>query len=222
MKKSELLKYLPFIIIFVFPFVLIALHWGQIPEKIPVHWNIRGEVDRYGNTWEIFILPVVNILVFLLILGLARIDPKKNYQKYSRTLLKIQLGVALLLLLIFILSFYAALGYKMAIMEYTSLGVSILFIVLGNYLSKIRPNYFVGIRTPWTLESEDVWKKTHRFGGRLMIGIGFLILIVFFILSKEWSFGLMIGCSAVLSIAMFLYSFLIYQKTDKNSVQSNS
>lgn len=99
--------------------------------------------------------------------------------------------------------------------NYIVIIIGVLFIVIGNYFKTIKPNYFIGIRTPWTLENETVWKKTHKLGGKMWFIGGILIVILSLILNKSLSFTIFMIITGVITIIPIAYSYLIY----RNEVQ---
>lgn len=196
------------------PFLLLGLFWNQLPEEVPVHWNLNGEVDRYGSKMELFILPVINVLIYFAILYLPRLDPKRNHAHYENILERIGLSLLVFMLVIFSTTLLAALGYKLAITQVVLYAVTGLFLVIGNYMGKFRPNYFMGIRTPWTLESERVWVKTHRFAGALWVSasMGLLVWALFQGNDPSKLFFVFMGYVLLISLLPIGYSYWLYQR----------
>lgn len=202
----------------VLPFLVISYYWDTLPEKIPVHWNEKGEVDRYGDKVEVFLLPIISIFTYLFVMFLPRIDPKNNIARLVKVLDKIGLALAGFMTFIFLLTFSQVLGYTFNITNVILYAVIGLFMIIGNFMGKFRPNYFVGIRTPWTLENEEVWVKTHRFTGALWVSASAAML--FFLLfqydSQAPFIYLFFAYVGVITIIPILYSFWIYQQIKKN------
>lgn len=156
---------------------------ANFPETVPGHWNFKGEVDRWvSKEFGAFFLPVLLIVMYGMFLFLPKIDPKK--EKYVQFLksYKILQNVFLIFFagLYFIISL-AALGYNIEVGKAIPILIGILFVIIGNYMGKIRSNWFVGIKTPWTLSSENVWNKTNRLGGRLFVIGGIIMAATAFI-----------------------------------------
>lgn len=161
--------------------------WPFVEEPVPVHWNARGEVDGYGSRFEALgIMPMVVVGLYLLLAFIPRIDPARaNYASFSGAYSVIRFTTLLTMVAIQGALIAAALGYAGAPGWFIPAGVGVLFIVLGNVMGKIRPNYFAGIRTPWTLASVRSWDATHRLGGRVFAGAG-VLLIAMAVVRQEW------------------------------------
>ncbi len=206
--KNHLLN----LLLLTLPFLMIAFFWGQIPETIPTHWNIHGEADSFGSRWSIFILPVVNIAVFLLFLAIPKIDPKKKIEQFGKTyhvLVSVMVGLFFLIFCILLLTILGMIDNSTNWIMYLLIG---LFLLIGNYLGKLRPNYFMGIRTPWTLENEEVWIKTHRFGGKLwVIGSIVMLLLSFFVTGTAFVVAFSIY-AATIGLVPIVYSYLRYKE----------
>ncbi|MEZ4885115.1 MAG: SdpI family protein [Chitinophagales bacterium] len=200
------------IVLLVLPFVLVLFFWNQIPEIIPTHWNIDGEADSFGNKWSILILPFVNIGVFLLLWAIPKIDPKKSIEQFSKTyhiMIGILVGLLFLVFCIMLLTILGMIDNSTNWIMYSLIG---LFLVIGNYLGKMRPNYFMGIRTPWTLENEEVWLKTHRFGGKLWVMASIVMLLLGFFAVGKTFVGLFVVYVLVIGIVPVVYSYLRYKE----------
>lgn len=150
--------------------------YGELPERIPTHWNAEGEVDARGSRWPgAFIGPAVALGIWLLLLLLPRIDPRReHYERFWDTYWTFGNLLILFLTLLHVLTLGAALGWPVDVTRLVLLAIGLLFVVLGKYLPRVRSNWWLGIRTPWTLESEQVWRETHRLGGRTFV-VGGLI-----------------------------------------------
>ncbi|HHW07134.1 MAG TPA: SdpI family protein, partial [Clostridia bacterium] len=154
--------------------------YPQLPEQVPIHWNAAGEVDGYGSRFMGALgLPLMNLGLALLLKFVPAIDPKRqNYEKF-KPFYQIFIWIFVLFMTgLYFLTIAWALGYRPSIALFTKLGMGIMFMVLGNYLGKVRPNWFFGIRTPWTIENEEVWLRTHRLGGPLMFGAGLITVFL--------------------------------------------
>ncbi len=157
--------------------------YPYLPDQMPMHWNINGEVDEYWNKqYAVFFPPLLMIVLMALFIYMPRIDPKKeNYKKFSSSyLIFITIMNAFFLLLQCVTIGYS-LGLNIDISLAVNLGIGLLFIVLGNYLPRIKHNYFFGIRTPWTLANEKTWRKTHQLSGKLFVVAGLLLVAISFL-----------------------------------------
>jgi uncharacterized membrane protein len=213
--KQEMKKdwYL-FLLILVMFLSGIALY-SRLPDQIPIHWNIEGEVDDYASRfWGVFMLPFTNLLVLLIFTFMPLLDPRKeNYPKFSRSYRAIKAITVVFFAVLHFLVLAFALGYELDISRIVVVGAALLFIVMGNYLPKVKHNYFVGVRVPWTLASEKVWKKTHRFAGKLFVISGIIIFLSIFV-SEIIRFWLIMICALVTSLASMVYSYLVYRQEE--------
>ena len=203
-------------LLLILPFILIAIYWDQLPDKIPIHIDINGEIDRYSESKAgIFLLPVINVLTFLLLIAVPFIDPKKKIAQFAKTYDKLKLILIAFLTVLFLAFFSMALGYKTVhLAEYIIL---FFFMILGNYMSKMRPNYFIGVRTPWTLESEEVWIKTHRLTAYLWTLASLIMLVLRFLIPGK-SFGpLLIVYIIVIALVPIIYSYVLYKGLDSDN-----
>lgn len=197
--------------------ILAIAVYPRLPEQVPIHWNIAGEVDGYGSrTIGAFGLPLLNLGLLLMMKYLPAIDPRKhNYEKFKGFY-----GIFVWIMILFMTGLYLltiawALGYRPSISLFTKLGLGILFMVLGNYMGKVRPNWFYGIKTPWTLENEEVWIKTHRLGGPLMFVAGLITTCLAFV-NHPSTFGIVITIILVAAFIPYIYSFWLYNRITKN------
>jgi uncharacterized membrane protein len=205
-------KEIPFIAVALLPFVYLAYIWNELPKEVPMHWNASGEIDRWGDKSELFMmlfmLTGISYFVFLII---PYIDPKQKLQNMGNKLnnLRLILGLFMSALAIYIL-YSVQQKTSNPVLIFPLIGL--LFAFLGNYFKTIKPNYFIGIRTPWTLENEDVWKKTHLLGGKLWF-VGGLLMAMTFVLPNKIQFYTFMGITAVISIVPIVYSYLEFKKT---------
>lgn len=186
--------------------------YNYLPDKIPQHWNIKGEVDRWGDRNSVFITALIPIALYLLLILVPKIDPKRNsYSKHKKAYSIFRVLIILFLIGIHWATILYSLGYKVNIKIITLTSIGILFIVLGNYMSQIRHNYMFGIRTPWTLANEEVWRKTHRLGGFIFICLGILSITVS-LLDTIYGFTIFFASVILSVIWLFIYSYLQYKK----------
>lgn len=151
-----------------------AVFWSRLPAQVPTHWNLRGEPDDWATrTGAALLGPALILGVSLLGRILPRIDPRRaNYPGFQRVYWLVINGLALLLLLGHTVALASAAGLDVRVPRVLAGALALLMLVFGNYMGRIRPNWFMGIRTPWTLDSEEVWRKTHRLAGWLFVGAG--------------------------------------------------
>ena len=198
-------------IIILLPFVFIALNWEKFPDRIPTHFNFEGVADDYSSkVTGLILFPGINIGLYLLLLLIPYIDPrKKNYSMFEGKWRIIRTFLHVFLSFMTLITCFISLGYKIDVGNVVCIGVLALFMVIGNYMGNIRSNYFIGIRVPWTLENETVWNLTHRFAGRIWVwgSILMIILIYFFPLAK-W---LMLPYGIIVALVPIIYSYFKYK-----------
>ncbi|GAA4844472.1 SdpI family protein [Algivirga pacifica] len=211
--KHFIKKELPLIIIALIPLVYLLVIWEKLPEKVPLHWNISGEIDRWGSKMTLAgLVLLLNPFMYLLLWVVPKIDPKRKVNnmggKYYQ--LRVLMGLFFSALAIFIL--IASQKQEMNDGGLLAL-IGLLFVGMGNYMKTIRHNYFIGIRTPWTLESEEVWKKTHALGGRIWFIGGLLIFVsCLLIQDKQTRFTIFLGLTLIISFIPMIYSYFLYKK----------
>lgn len=185
-----------------------------LPAQIPTHWNIRGTIDQYSpKETAAWMMPG---LMFAMIVGfrlLPIFDPnKEKYNLFRKEWHIIQSGLIGFFAFMHAIMMYAALNKQINIMPFMFAGMGSLFILLGNYLSKIRQNYFIGIRTPWTLASEDNWNKTHRYASWTFVFMGLTVLAEALFL--WYPAPVIFGSIFLGSFLPVAYSFLLFKKKD--------
>jgi uncharacterized membrane protein len=203
--------YIPALILFSLAFGLYM--YPELPGKVPTHWNIRGEIDGWTvkSLW-VWIFPLFNLGIYALLLLLPSIDPRKqNYAKFSGTYRIIRLVLVLFITLLYLVTIAVALGIPLKVDLLVKVSVSLLFVILGNYMGKVRQNYFVGFKTPWTLANEEVWRKTHRFAGPLWVVIGSIDVVLSFI-SAAWASITLFASFILMALIPLVYSYLEYRK----------
>jgi uncharacterized membrane protein len=193
--------------------------YNNLPERIATHWNFAGEIDGWGSgKAQAIAMPLLAIGMYLLFLLLPYLDPKKERYEQFNKVYHIFKGIILaLMVVIYFIIGLNGLGYNLPVGVIIPGLIGVLFIVLGNYLGKIKMNWFIGIRTPWTMSSEEVWNKTHRFGGKMFILAGFLMIAEIF-LPLSWKLPVFIIMMAVLLLGTVGYSCFVYLKEKKKKI----
>ena len=193
-------------------FALSAWCWPGSPDRIPVHWGLNGQPDRWGGRWEgLLTLPFAALGIYLLLLFLPRIDPgRANYGTFARTYAALRLLVLLFLSSIHVMVLLAIRGRHVDMTTIVPLLTGALLIVLGNLLGKIRPNWFVGIRTPWTLTSKESWTRTHRAGGWVLMACGLLLMTCAFFRQRAYEVGVFVLLAAAI-LGLLVYSYVVWR-----------
>lgn len=219
MNKNKLFKYVILYFLAAIPLIVTVFLYNKLPDQIPMHWNIQGQVNRYGSRSESFVTACMPLFIVLLMQGLPFIDPKKrNYEKFIGSYYNFQLMFVVVIGAIHLLAISTAMGYEFIKVDSgVKLLIAIMFTLIGNMMPKFKHNYFIGIRTPWTLASEEVWFATHRMGGKLWF-YGGLAMIVLSFISGSVSAGIYFTVIIGSSLVMLIYSYLVFRKL-QNSVK---
>jgi uncharacterized membrane protein len=210
-----------FWLILLLPFLYIPFIWGKLPESIPTHWNIHGEPDKFSSK-EVgtLMLPLVNFGMYLLLLFLPKIDPRKrNYNYFGNAYRNIRLALALFMLTLFFITMQWSLGTMLIKSKTILILVFGLMAVLGNFLRTIRSNFFVGIRTPWTLDNAEVWKKTHEHAGKLWFYVSLAAMAILLFIREEYLLWIVIPSISVLAIYPVVYSYMLFRKIEDTKTE---
>jgi uncharacterized membrane protein len=202
-------------------FVLTGTLYSRLPEKTPSHWNIRGEVDSYqSKPLGPFVLPLVMAGLSLVFLALPAISPRGfRFARFRGVWGVLQSAILAFLLLVQALVLFSAMGRPVDMTRGLEAGIGLLLAVMGNFLGKITRNFFVGIRTPWTLASEEVWMRTHRLGGKLFVLAGLAMFALALAGAGPVAMMIVVGAAALVSAAA---SYVFYRRLEgfKDEVES--
>jgi len=198
------------ILLVVAAFAFGLAQYPNLPDQIPSHWNARGEIDQYSSkTFGVLFVPLLALGMYLFLSVLPLIDPlHENFAKFGRVYFWIKAAMAVFMVGIYLASLYAAKGVEVSMATGVKVAVSLLFIFLGAVMGKIRKNYFVGIRTPWTLANEEVWDRTHKFGGTVFLIAGCVGLLGSLLPSDF--FFVVIGAILGAVLVVTAYSYVIF------------
>lgn len=190
--------------------------YAHFPERVITHWGMNGEPDGWsGRAFAAFFFPALFIAIYFLFVFLPKLDPKKErYAEFAKVYDIFRNFILAFMAVIYFIASFSNLGVNLNINFFVPAAVGLLFIVLGNYFGKIKPNWFVGIRTPWTLSSETVWNKTHRFGGKVFI-LGGAVMMISGIVPLAWRLPLFITNIIVLLLGTVVYSYIVYLQEKK-------
>lgn len=187
---------------------LVALPY--LPDQVPTHWGVNGEVDGYSSKYfGAFMAPFFMIIIYFSMVFAPRIDPKKkNYPKFNKNFTGFKNVMITFFFGLHMATIIYSLGYEFSMDKFIIIGVGCLFAYIGNIMPQIKPNYFMGLRTPWTLDNEEVWVKSHRIGGKIMFVGGIAILLSAFI-NGMTSFIVIITVTVVVSVGITVISYFI-------------
>jgi len=207
MKKNEIVM----VVLTVVAFVVAYLIYPALPERAASHWNAAGEVNGYmSRFWAVMILPLIMVIFSLMFILIPRIDPlKKNIAQFRKYFDWFVFFMMLFLVYIYALTIFRNFGWRFNFAVAITPAFAVLFYVCGIMVGKTKRNFFIGIRTPWTLSNDVVWDKTHRLGAKLfkiaailsLVGIFFGKLAIYFVLFP-------VITAALISL---VYSYVVYQ-----------
>ncbi|CAG0964603.1 MAG: DUF1648 domain-containing protein [Candidatus Methanoperedens sp.] len=178
MRKSEIII---FGIILLY-FAIGIYYYPQMPEKLASHWNAQGQVDGYTSKfWGLFLMPIISVGMLLLFILIPRIDPlKSNIQQFRKYFDGFVVLIMVFLFYLYLLTIFWNSGYTFNMITFLSPAFAILFYYSGILIENAKRNWFIGIRTPWTMSSDKVWDKTHKIGGKLFKIAGVVTLLAIF------------------------------------------
>ena len=211
MLKKNLPKLIITSLITLIPIIIGVVLWNQLPDQVPVHWNVYGDVDRFATKAQaVFLMPVVLVALQWLCVLVTSLDPKKqNINDKIFTLVLWMIPV--ISLLCNSLVYATALGHEVKVEIIMPLFMGAVFVIIGNYFPKCKQSYTVGIKLPWTLDDEENWNKTHRLAGFLWV-IGGVVIMATAFLGVFWLFFVMLIPMVLIPT---VYSYLLYKKKNK-------
>lgn len=196
--------------------IIVAVYgFAVLPGTVPIHWGINGQANGYGPKWMgTFLYPLISIGIYVLIYVLTAAGPRLGGRENTAANVQVRkiilTGIMLFLLIIQLSTLAQSMGVGFDMTMVIMLALSVLFIFLGNYMGKVRRNFWMGIRTPWTLASSSVWERTHRLGGWLFVAVGLIGIPCSFIPSlRLW--GILVPI-IVATIFLYVYSYVCYQQ----------
>jgi len=187
--------------------------YANFPARVITHWGFDGEPNGWSSpVFAAFFFPALILGIYLMFLALPLLDPKKDrYAEFSGTYHLLKVIFVLFFVGIYFLASLANLGYAIPIGTVVPFLVGLLFIVIGNYMGKLKRNWYIGIKTPWTLSSDVVWNKSHRLGGKMFMLAGVLMMIDGFV-ARALQLPLLIALISMVAIVPIVYSYIVYRK----------
>ena len=188
---------------------------GQMPQNIAVHWGLEGNANGYAQKdFGMYFVPVLMVAVALVLYAFPKIDPKrKNIEKFWGNYCWFVAAIEAFLLYLQILTVGWNIGFSFNMGQMLAPGFAFLMYCTGEIISKAKPNWTIGIRTPWTLSSENVWAKTHALGGKLFKLCAALSLLG--ALLPKYAILLLVAPVLLAAVYLFIYSYLEYSKERK-------
>jgi uncharacterized membrane protein len=219
MKKNYTLVNVIMFIVALLPLGYLALVWNQLPPQVPVHFDAQMKPDRISDKSELWIMSGImagaSLLVYFLLQKIYLFDPKRRNKAGIETFNKLGAGLVI---------FFAALNIVIIISAKTA-GVNLenllfpliglLFVFLGNYMPALKPNYFAGIRLPWTLSDDENWRKTHQLGGKIWFWGGLFFAILSMFLHREIIFPIFITIILIMVLIPAIYSYKLFREKVK-------
>lgn len=215
-------KYFKFLVwpVALAPIIYLAIAWSSFPERVAMHFNLEGQPDRYGDKKEMIImicvLSAVSAGIYFLLSNIYKIDPKKYAAENKDRLQRMGFAVAVFISALACFIIYStAKGSIEAGMRYIFAGVGLLISLIGNYMHSIKPNYFAGLRLPWTLNNENNWRKTHLLAGKLWFAGGLIMSVLCLVLPDKATMILFFLVMVVLVMIPVIYSYRMYKKNNE-------
>lgn len=187
--------------------------YPQLPAEVATHFDIQGDPDGWSSRLvAVVLMPAIALLLLGGFVLMPKIDPRRaNYALFSPTYWAVANAALLLLLGMHVVVLGKAMGWNINMSRVVSIGIGGVFIVIGNLMSRVRPNWFMGIRTPWTLSSDTVWRKTHRFAGVAFLVAGLCFLASAF-LNSAWTFYAAFGAAMAAALSSVVYSYIAWKR----------
>lgn len=195
-------------------FILSIYFYPVMPEQMASHWNSKGMVDGYmPKFWGLFLMPFVLLVLLLVFIVIPKIDPLDNIKKFKKYYDGFIIVMSIFMLFIHGQIILWNLGYEISPNYYIPVSIGLLFFYIGVLCENSKRNWFVGIRTPWTLSSDNVWDKTHKLGGKLFKIAGIIALIgVFF---QNYVIYFILVPTLFVSVFLIVYSYVEFRKEKK-------
>lgn len=202
-------------------FVLIAIAVGvwlypHLPERVPIHWDLAGNANGWGSPfWAVAVWPLLIAGIGGLTVVLPAISPRKfEITPFASTYQFLMLVLQAFLLVVGISAMLAGAGYPVPIPFIATLAVGVLLMVIGNYMGKLRKNFFIGVRTPWTLASDAVWERTHRMGGWVFMAAGVAWIVVALAVAPQRAAWWLLAIVLVAAAIPCAYSYIAYRRVE--------
>jgi len=187
--------------------------YPRLPAQVATHWGIQGEADGWSSPLAaVLMVPLATLIVAGVMLAAPRIDPRReSWEIHGRTYWLVVNLVSCFLLAVHILIIGEGLGWGLPVARLIPIAVGALLVLIGNLLPRLHPNWFMGIRTPWTLSSDEVWRRTHRLGGTLLVIAGLLTVLGGFF-AGGIAIYLIVALVGVCVLVPVLYSWLLWRR----------
>jgi len=198
-------------------FILALVFWPAMPDKMITHWNALGQPNGWGpKCMGLLLMPFVLLFLYILFWLIPKIDPlRKNIMKFYQYYQNFILLIMGFLFYIYVISILLNLNYQFSMNFVLFPALAVLFYYIGVLLEKAKRNWFIGIRTPWTLSSDRVWKKTHQRGAKLFKVIALLFLLGMTSPLGQYSLWIILGPVLAIAAYLVIYSYFEYRREEK-------
>jgi hypothetical protein len=223
MKRPDIGRELLIIALLLLPMLYLGFIWPSLPEIMPSNFNVAGVAERVGTKNDLLLLMGFLFLSNLALYALFRYLPRTDEvatgfnsgEEVRKQFYTIRFFIHIYLFIFTTgIIFMASQGHSFVIERWVFVGVGLLILILGNFLRRLQPNFFVGVRTPWTLGDAGIWRKTHQFAGALWLGAGIVTVIAGFFLPVVTGVFIIMFFGVILAALPYIYSFRLYN-TDK-------
>lgn len=218
MKGFNFKKELIIWVILIVPFIFSVYYWDNVPQQMITHWGIDGKPNGWSNkNVGLFGMPMLSVVMYLLFLVYPKIDPKKrNFELFGNAYYVIRLSIAAFIGILSVIVLYVNMGCQINIGKTVITMVSLLMLLYGNVLGNIRHNYFVGIRVPWTLNNEEVWRLTHRLAGKIWVIASIIMLPICIFVPVSSLTWIFIAYMTGIFIYPMYFSYKTYKELNKD------
>lgn len=203
-------------LIWLLPLAYLATFYTKLPNRVPTHFGADGQPDRYGSPtdflWVVLLLMGVAALLYLLLKFLPSIDPRRTAKYSIATFRQLAFVILLLITAINIAIMYATQHGGLLMQRFIFPLMGLFFTYMGNIMHSLKPNYFVGIRTPWTLESEDTWRKTHQLAGKLWLPGGLVLTVMALVLPQSAAIISFMVLLFIMILVPVVYSYIYFKR----------
>ena len=202
------------LILVVIPFIAAGIFWQQLPGRMLVHFNFKGEADGYaGSPMALLLLPIVNVLVYVVLIFLPKLmAASEHYELLAKRYLVIRLTLHGFICLLYLVILFYNLYHNANLFLFLIYGLLLFMLITGNNLNNIRPNHFIGVRTSWTMKNPEVWRRTHHLASRLWVVSSLIMMCLIPFLSQLQFVRLSVMYLFAVSLVPVVYSWVIYKK----------
>ena len=198
-------------LVILIPVLVGLILWNRLPETLATHWGFDGQPDGYGSLPFAVFVPYLCLLAGHWFCFLVTANDPRNQDRNWKPIRLVLWIMPVLSNIVGLIMYSLALGVKLSVSGIMIAALGLMFVAIGNYLPKCRQNYTIGIKVPWTYTSEENWNATHRFGGRVWM-IGGVVMMLAAFLPTGWSAGVTVAAAVILSVVPIVYSYCYYRK----------